>query len=184
MRKATWRCIARGIFSNASVAAEAIIVAIEVLGVEHIDLTVNDVARSRAFYDKVLGELGFRLLDEDEDVRWGNAQMTLAIRPAADSQRAVSFDRYRVGLHHLALKVRARADVDAFHDFLTSEKIEVLDAPAEYPQYGPNYYAVFLADPDGVKLEVVHFPWGYWRRVQTEGHDPRPRYSAKKKQGT
>jgi hypothetical protein len=32
---------------------------IEVLGVEHIDLTVNDVARSRAFYDKVLVELGF-----------------------------------------------------------------------------------------------------------------------------
>ena len=32
---------------------------IEVFGVEHIDLTVNDVTRSRAFYDKVLGELGF-----------------------------------------------------------------------------------------------------------------------------
>jgi len=154
-------------------------VAIKVLGVEHIDLTVNDVARSREFYDKVLGALGFRLLDQDEDVRWGNAHMTLAIRPVADSQRAVSFDSYRVGLHHLALKVRARDDVDEIHRLLVRERFTVLDPPAEYPQYGPDYYAVFFSDPDGMKLEVVHFPWGYWRRVQTQGSDPRARYDAK-----
>jgi hypothetical protein len=68
----------------------------------------------------------------------------------------------------------SRADVDAFNDFLVREKIEVLDAPAEYPQYGENNYAVFFADPDGMKLELVHFPWGYWRKVQTDGRDARP----------
>lgn len=153
--------------------------AIEVLGVEHIDLTVNDVARSAEFYSKVLGALGFRLLDQDEDVRWGNAHLTIAIRPAADSRRGAAFDRYRVGLHHLALKVGAREGVDVIHRFLVREKLAVLDPPAEYPRYGPNYYAVFFADPDGMKLEVVHFPWGYWRRAQTEGRDPRPRYDLK-----
>jgi hypothetical protein len=35
---------------------------------------------------------------------------------------------------------------------------EILDAPAEYPQYAPGYYAVFFADPDGLKLEVVYEP--------------------------
>jgi glyoxylase I family protein len=149
---------------------------IEVLGVEHIDLTVNDVARSRAFYDKVLVELGFRLLDEDEDVRWGNAHLTIAIRPAADSERGATFDRYRAGLHHLALKVHARNDVDEIHRLLIREGFTILDPPAEYPRYGPNYYAVFFADPDGMKLEVAHFPWGYWRKAQTEGRDDRPRY--------
>ena len=153
--------------------------AIEVLGVEHIDLTVNDVARSRAFYDKVLGELGFRKFEGDDYIHWANAQMTLAIRGASAPKRAAHFDRYRVGMHHLALRARSRADVDAFHAFLLREKITVLDAPAEYPQYGQNYYAVFFADPDGVKLELVHFPWGYWRRVQTDGHDPRPRSQPK-----
>lgn len=153
--------------------------AIEVLGVEHIDLTVNDVARSRAFYDKVLGELGFRKYEGDDYIHWANAQMTLAIRGASAPNRAAHFDRYRVGLHHLALRARSRADVDAFHAFLLREKITVLDAPAEYPQYGQNYYAVFFADPDGVKLELVHFPWGYWRRVQTDGRDPRPRFESK-----
>ena len=58
--------------------------------------------------------------------------------------------------------------------------VPILDAPAEYPQYGPNYYAVFFADPDGMKLELVHFPWGYWRTVQRDGSDARPRYAAKK----
>jgi glyoxylase I family protein len=154
--------------------------AIEVLGVEHIDLTVNDVPGSRAFYDKVLGELGFRKYEGDDYIHWANAQMTLAIRAASTPNREAHFDRYRVGLHHLAWRARSRADVDAFHGFLLREKITVLDAPAEYPQYGENYYAVFFADPDGMKLELVHFPWGYWRRVQTDGRDPRPRYESKR----
>jgi glyoxylase I family protein len=157
-------------------------VAIEVFGVEHIDLTVNDVAHSTAFYDKVLGELGFRKLETpegDTDVRWGNAHLTIAIRPAPSANRGAEFDRYRVGLHHLALRAHTRAAVDEFHRFLMLEKLTVLDAPAEYPQYGPNYYAVFFADPDGIKLELAHFPWGYWRRAMTAGGDPRPRHERK-----
>ena len=153
--------------------------AIEVLGVEHIDLTVNDVGRSRAFYDQVLGELGFRKYEGNDYIHWANAQMTLAIRGASAPNRNARFDRYRVGLHHLAFRARSRADVDAFHDFLVREKVEVLDPPAEYPQYGKDYYAVFFADPDGMKLEVVRNPWGYWKRAQTEGSDPRPRYESK-----
>jgi catechol 2,3-dioxygenase-like lactoylglutathione lyase family enzyme len=149
---------------------------IEVLGVEHIDLTVNDIARSRAFYDKVLDELGFRKFDDENYLHWSNAHMTIAIRAASDAYRGAEFDRYRVGFHHLALRARSRADVDQFHRFLAREKITILDTPAEYPQYGREYYAVFFADPDGMKLELVHFPWGYWRKAQTEGRDDRPRY--------
>ncbi len=153
--------------------------AIEVLGVEHIDLTVKDVARSRAFYDKVLGELGFRNFERDSYIFWSNALMTIAIREASAANRDARFDRYRVGLHHLAFRARSRGDIDAFHGFLVHEKIEVLDPPADYPQYGETYYAVFFADPDGIKLELVHYPWGYWRRAQSEGRDPRPRYGIK-----
>jgi catechol 2,3-dioxygenase-like lactoylglutathione lyase family enzyme len=157
-------------------------VAIEVLGVEHIDLTVNDSQRSREFYDKVLEQLGFRKFSGEDYVHWANAHITLAIREASGVHRDAQFDRYRVGLHHLALRARSRADVDAFHDFLVREKITVLDAPADYPHYGENYYAVFFADPDGMKLELVHFPWGYWRRVQTDGHDSRPRHAQNKEE--
>ncbi|HKF30151.1 MAG TPA: VOC family protein [Candidatus Binataceae bacterium] len=154
---------------------------LEIIGVEHVDLTVNDLKRSAGFYDKVFGALGFRRLEEDDagehDLRWGNAHLTIAIRAAATDQVGAEHNRYRVGLHHLALKARTRQQVDQFYRFLHSERITVLDAPAEYPQYGKGYYAVFFADPDGLKLEVVHFPWGYWRRVQADGHDERPRYA-------
>src|SRR5579862_3717506 len=179
MQNRSSRYIVHATFSSKSGAAERYFVAIEVLGVEHIDLTVNDIARSRAFYDKVLGELGFRKFEGDDYIHWSNALMTIAIREASGVHRDAQFDRYRVGLHHLALRARSRDDVDAFHSFLVRERITVLDSPAEYPHYGENYYAVFFADPDGMKLELVHNPWGYWRKAQTEGSDARARYEIK-----
>jgi catechol 2,3-dioxygenase-like lactoylglutathione lyase family enzyme len=150
----------------------------EVLGFDHVDLTVNDLARSVPFYEKVLGALGFRRVPDKDDIYWANAHASVGVR-AAGSEPGASFDRYRVGLHHLALRARSREDVDQFHEFLVREGIPVLDPPAEYPRYGPDYYAVFFADPDGMKLEYVHYPWGYWRKVMTEGRDERPRYVAR-----
>jgi glyoxylase I family protein len=147
---------------------------VEVLGVEHIDVTVNDLARSTAFYDKVMPALGFKRLPDNDrnNIRWANAHMSFAIRPATERGE---FNRYRVGFHHLAFKAKSRAAIDEFHRFLMRENLPILDAPAEYPQYGANYYAVFFADPDGMKLELVHFPWGYWRNTQISGSDPRAR---------
>jgi len=153
---------------------------IEVFGVDHVTLTVNNLERSIPFYEKVLGALGFKRLASESYIGWANGHMNIGIRAPAPEEKGAAFNRYRVGLHHLALKARSREDVDRFHQFLVSEGITVLDPPAEYPQYGPQYYAVFFTDPDGMKLELVHFPWGYWRRVQTEGRDERPRYIADK----
>jgi len=58
-------------------------------------------------------------------------------------------------LHHLALKAETREAVDALYRTLMQMDAEILDAPAEYPKYGPGYYAVFFLDPDGLKLEYV-----------------------------
>ena len=152
---------------------------IEVLGTDHVDLTVNDLERSTAFYDVILAELGFRRIPDKPEVIWANAHTVVGIHPATPEERNGVHTRRRVGFHHLALRARRREDVDRFHEFLVREGVTVLDAPAEYPQYGPDYYAVFFADPDGMKLELVHFPWGYWRKVMTEGQDERPRYVLK-----
>ena len=73
------------------------------------------------------------------------------------AQVAAPHNRYAVGLHHLAFHLSSRSEIDRFHEFLVSERIKVLDAPAEY-DYTPGYYAVFFADPDGIKLEVVYEP--------------------------
>jgi catechol 2,3-dioxygenase-like lactoylglutathione lyase family enzyme len=142
---------------------------VETLGVDHVTLTVNDVERSGPFYDKVLGALGFERIPGDSFVSWQNDHMNIDMVPAAAAEKGLTFNRYRVGLHHLAFKAKAKEDVDRFYQFLVSEQVTILDSPAAYPQYAPHYYAVFFADPDGMKLELVHFPRGYWQGVQTAG---------------
>lgn len=150
--------------------------ALEVLGLDHIDLTVSDLRRSAEFYELVLGALGFSRVAHPSYTAWSNGRMNIGLREAAAESSAARVDRFRPGLHHLALRARKRSDVDEFHGLLVARGLPVLDPPAEYPAYGPSYYAVFFPDPDSIKLELVHFPWGYWRRVQTEGHDLRARY--------
>jgi len=148
---------------------------IDTLGLDHVELTVNDLARATAFYETVLGALGFRRVPGAPHPFFSNAHTSVGLNQAPLETRGAAFDRWRVGLHHLALRARSREDVDRFHTFLVETGITVLDPPAEYPQYGPGYYAVFFSDPDGLKLELVHHPWGYWRRVMTDGRDDRPR---------
>ena len=147
---------------------------IDVLGFDHVDLTVTHLERSRAFYSRVLGELGFGPAPDPGDGFVLHNGLTSIGLHAATQPGAV--DRSRPGLHHLALRAAARADVDAYHDFLCRHDVRILDPPAEYPQYGKDYYAVFFSDPDEIKLELVHFPWGYWAPAMTDGRDPRPRY--------
>lgn len=133
--------------------------------VSHVDLTVTDVARSERFYDRVLGHLGFRRLEGSPDPCWwmryaSGVAWGIALQAARPESRGKAHDRYAPGLHHLAFHAESRADVDATHALLVSMGARVLDPPAEYagPAYSPGYYAVFFADPDGLKLEVVHEP--------------------------
>jgi len=146
---------------------------IETFGLDHVDLTVAELDRSARFYSLVLGAFGFRRLDERT---WANRHLSLSIHRSSGQERDTLFDPRRTGLHHLAFRAGSRGAVDAFYRFLLEHNIVILDPPNEYPQYGRNYYAVFFADPDRMKIELVHFPWGYWRRVSEIGHDERPRF--------
>ncbi len=132
--------------------------------IHHLDLTVKDPWVSAPFYDAVLGFMGYRRADGDADgLDWqlhssgkGFASIGLvaAREPAADRPH----NRSAPGLHHVAWHADSRADVDALYDRLIVIGAVVLDPPAEYPAYGEGYYAVFFADPDGLKLEFVHLP--------------------------
>ena len=130
----------------------------------HVDLTVTDLSRSAPFYDQVLGKLGYERLPEAGAGApcWGVSDaaggvFSIALQPARPGSADRPHDRYAPGLHHLAFHVDSRADVDGFYQFLQEIRAAILDAPAEY-SYTPGYYAVFFADPDGLKLEVVHEP--------------------------
>ena len=71
----------------------------------------------------------------------------------------LAHNRFRPGLHHVAWTAKSRKDVDTLHRKLVDFGATILDAPNDYPAYGKGYYAVFFADPDGLKLEYVYQPF-------------------------
>jgi catechol 2,3-dioxygenase-like lactoylglutathione lyase family enzyme len=126
----------------------------------HVDLVVSSIERSLPFYRDLLAPLGFHRIGEVEGERgetiWylSGADCSIGLR---ESQSEGPFDRYRVGLHHLALEAGSRAVVNERAEWLRTQGAEIESGPEEY-SYVPGYYAVFFYDPDGIKLEIVHVP--------------------------
>ena len=82
---------------------------------------------------------------------------SVSLREAQSDAHAVPYDRYGVGLHHLAFSASSRSAVDERAAWLRERGAQIESGPREY-DYTPGYYAVFLHDPDGLKLEIVHRP--------------------------
>jgi catechol 2,3-dioxygenase-like lactoylglutathione lyase family enzyme len=131
-------------------------------GVHHVDLVVSSIERSLPFYRQLLGPLGFHRIGEVEGERgetiWyiGGPGSSIGLREA-QTQTEQPYDRYRVGLHHLAFEASSRAGVDERAQWLRNQGAEIESEPQEYG-YMPGYYAVFFYDPDGIKLEIMHVP--------------------------
>jgi catechol 2,3-dioxygenase-like lactoylglutathione lyase family enzyme len=129
-----------------------------VVGIDHLAIRVGDFARSKDFYDKLLGFLGFELEWQFDHVAGWNNGLTMFWIAEADARGK----RYKhrigdVGYHHYAFELGAKRDVDALYAFLKKNGVKVVDPPADYPSYGEGYYAVYFLDPDGLKLEAMYF---------------------------
>jgi catechol 2,3-dioxygenase-like lactoylglutathione lyase family enzyme len=131
-------------------------------GVHHVDLVVSSIERSLPFYRDLLGPLGYHGISEVEGERgetiyylWGPGS-SIGLREARASSGG-AYERYAVGLHHLALEAASRAAVDERATWLREAGAELESEPGEYA-YETGYYAVFFYDPDGMKLEIVHVP--------------------------
>jgi glyoxylase I family protein len=131
----------------------------------HLDLTVSDPAASRPFYELFLGHMGYVVgkVHDDGYVEFdlpSDGFMSVGMLPSSGANAKRAPDRYSPGLHHAAWISPTREDVDALYAKLVAAGAAILDAPADYPRYnkGRGYYAVFFADPDGLKLEYVWTP--------------------------
>jgi catechol 2,3-dioxygenase-like lactoylglutathione lyase family enzyme len=130
--------------------------------VDHVDLVVSDLDRSLAFYGGLLEPLGYTRRSEiageqgERVVYLGRvgARESIGLRAA---RSAAPYDRYGIGIHHLAFAAPSRAAVDERAGWLREHGASIESGPEEYP-YSPGYYAVFFYDPDGIKLELVHRP--------------------------
>ena len=127
----------------------------------HLALTLSDLkAAEAAFYGPLLEFLGYsKIEDEPEMTLWFSQSAGAAVNlfQATAALKDRPHERYAPGFHHFAFWAESRAQVDALHARLSEIGATILDPPAEY-DYLPGYYAVFFADPDGLKFELVHMP--------------------------
>jgi catechol 2,3-dioxygenase-like lactoylglutathione lyase family enzyme len=130
----------------------------------HLDLVVSEFERSLAFYRELLAPLGWRLGGEivgerGERVQYVNAAAgsSLGLREKQSDAHTTPYDRYAIGVHHIAFDAASRELVDERAGWLRARGADVESWPKEY-DYLPGYYAVFFYDPDGIKLEIVFVP--------------------------
>ena len=115
---------------------------------DHVAFEVSDLARAARFYDAVFGALGARRVHESEQsVAYGVTAPVVWIvvrgRPPAQ------------GYGHVALAASGKAAVDAAHAAGVRGGGSDDGAPGRRAQYGARYYAAYLRDPDGLRVEVV-----------------------------
>jgi catechol 2,3-dioxygenase-like lactoylglutathione lyase family enzyme len=124
----------------------------------------TDVKRSKRFYSELLRGLGWAgVLDREgergETIWYLQAQDTwIGLREKQSHAHPVPYDRYAVGIHHVAFEASSREAVDHCCEWVLRQDVETESAPKEFPHYVEGYYAAFFFDPDGIKLEVVHEP--------------------------
>lgn len=120
---------------------------------DHISFGVKDIARTRRFYDAALKPLGFRLGYESADsIAYGRERPQLWISKSASP---VPPDPDS-GLH-ICFRADSRDAIDAFHAIALANGGTDNGPPGLRPQYTPTYYAAFVFDPDGYRIEAVTF---------------------------
>ena len=129
----------------------------EVIGIDHIYISVMDLPRSESFYDRIMPVLGFLknsfLNEGDRHIQYYNRHFGFVLRPAT---RKIPHDPLTPGLHHFCFRVEDHRTIEAIA--LRFEELGVeCSAPQLYPDYAPDYYAIVFTDPDGIRLEVTNF---------------------------
>ena len=125
---------------------------------DHVGLPVADFDRSLAFYTKVLGALGYRLLK--------NVDLSDEVGPGGYAGFGLERAQFWIGTGvpftgrlHVAFAALDRSQVHAFYDAGLAAGGEDNGAPGLRPHYHANYYGAYVLDPDGHNIEAVsHLP--------------------------
>lgn len=129
----------------------------EVIGIDHIYISVSDFDKSKTFYDRLMGELGFLSndfeLNDDPHVHYYNRYFGFVIRPAKNQ---VDYSPQNPGMHHFCFRVESCQEIDQLVERLSAKSIDAAQ-PKFFPEYAPDYYATYISDPDGIKLEITNF---------------------------
>jgi len=117
---------------------------------DHASIGVRDLVRTRRFYDAVMAPLGCSCVSDFGDtIGYGKDTVGFWISAV---QRPVAADDAS-GLH-FCFAAPTRASVDAFYAAALKAGGSDNGKPGTREAYGPNYYAAFVTDPDGYRLEA------------------------------
>ncbi|OFZ23216.1 MAG: glyoxalase [Bdellovibrionales bacterium GWB1_55_8] len=127
----------------------------QIAGIDHLAVSVSDLALSTRFYGRLLKFLGFKLLDKYEDsIGWTNGKTRVWLTEADAKGKKRKYRAGDIGFEHYAFELRSRKDVDALQTFLKKLGAEIVDPAGEYYE---DYYAVYFLDPDGLRYEGMHY---------------------------
>lgn len=132
----------------------------QINGIAHIQLTVRDFDRCRAFYQQLLTFLEMTpMFDGDGFYYCVGGKTGIAICRAAPEFQSEPFQQRRAGLHHFCLRVRQREDIDALYQFVATQlQAPIIRAPREDNDWAPGYYSLLFEDPEGIRIEANFVP--------------------------
>lgn len=130
----------------------------EISGIAHVQLTVNDMARSKPFYEKLLHSIGMvTLLDGADYFYCIGGKTGVAISPASEDFSASCFNQRHPGLHHLCFRAKSREDVEEIYRTALGLGAAIIREPEE-AEWAPGYYSTLFEDPDGIRIEANFVP--------------------------
>jgi len=124
---------------------------------DHLGITVDDLSRSIAQFDPVMRALGCTRQDADVSVSWFKGEEELILFPA----RVPGIGPHqtgRVGWQHLAFAVDSREEVDRLHSIAVKAGWTAVREPKRYPRFNDRYYASFVEEDNGIRLEFMFNP--------------------------
>ncbi|QIG41272.1 hypothetical protein G5T42_12850 [Microbacterium sp. 4R-513] len=126
--------------------------------VDHLGITVEDLPRGVAQFDPVLTALGFERTDAADSVSWyAEGETELILFPAREPGTG-PHRHGTVGWQHLAFDVASRDEVDRLHDLALAAGWTAVRKPKLYPRFNERYYAAFVEDDNGIRLEFMFNP--------------------------
>ena len=133
---------------------------IEVNGIAHIQMTVNNIGECMPFWEKLCHFLQMKTLVKNESTLYCIGSRTgILIREAPDDKKHVAFDQDTSGLHHFCFRARSREDIDGIYEFVKNVlKPVFIHGPEDGSHFAPGYYSILFEDPDGIRVEFNHVP--------------------------
>jgi catechol 2,3-dioxygenase-like lactoylglutathione lyase family enzyme len=124
--------------------------------IDHVSVGVADLERAARFYEATLAALGLsRLVMRPATVGFGKAYPEFWINLRTDMSQVP-----HASGTHICLRAKATAEIDAFHAAALASGGTSDGAPGLRPHDRVRYYAAFVLDPDGNRIEAVTFPQG------------------------